>query len=256
MSPLLVVDNLHVRFRDRSNGAWVDAVRGVDLTLAAGRTLGLVGESGCGKTSLARSILRLIPAHTGHVHFEGQSILELSERALRPLRRRMQIIFQDPGGSLDARMKVGAIVGEPLLVHRMARGAALRTRVGQLLEQVGLDPADASRYPHSFSGGQKQRIAIARAMATEPSLIVCDEPTSALDVSVQASILRLLRELQASTNVSYLFITHDLAVARCMCDEIAVLQDGRVVEFGESESVLRSWLDQNPSPSRASSTSI
>ena len=256
MSPLLAVENLHVRFRNRSSGDWIEAVRGVDFTLAAGQTLGLVGESGCGKTSLARAILRLIPAHAGSVHFEGESVLQLSARALRPLRRRMQIIFQDPGGSLNTRMKIGAIIGEPLIVHGIARGAALHRRVGELLEQVGLNPKDASRYPHTFSGGQKQRIAIARAMATRPSLIVCDEPTSALDVSVQASILRLLRELQALTNVSYLFITHDLAVARCMCDEIAVLQNGRIIDQGDSDVVLQAWLDQNPSLSRASSTSI
>jgi len=161
----------------------------------------------------------------------------------------MQIVFQDPGGSLNGRMKVGDIVGEPLLVHGIARGKALRDRVHELLEQVELGAEASSKYPHAFSGGQKQRIAIARALATGPSLIVCDEPTSALDVSVQASILKLLRELQHSTGVAYLFITHDLAVARCMCDEIAMLRDGRIAEVGDVDAVLHAWRAQSVPPS-------
>ena len=249
MPPLLVVDDLHVRFRDRTHGGWVEAVRGVDFTLESGTTLGLVGESGCGKTSLARAVLRLIPAHAGTVTFEGESVLECSSKVMRTLRRRMQIVFQDPGGSLNGRMKVGDIVGEPLLVHGIAGGAALRDRVHQLLEQVELGPEAYSKYPHAFSGGQKQRIAIARALATEPSLIVCDEPTSALDVSVQASILTLLRTLQESTGVAYLFITHDLAVARCVCDEIALLRDGRIETMGGVDVVLEAWRTQSVPPS-------
>ena len=249
MPPLLEVEDLHVRFRDRTHGGWVDAVRGVDFTLEAGTTLGLVGESGCGKTSLARAVLRLIPAHVGRVTFEGRSILDCTAGTMRSLRRRMQIVFQDPGGSLNGRMKVGDIVGEPLLVHGIARGATLRHRVHELLEQVELGAEASSKYPHAFSGGQKQRIAIARALATGPSLIVCDEPTSALDVSVQASILKLLRELQDSTGVAYLFITHDLAVARCMCDEIAMLRDGRIAEIGDVDAVLHAWRAQSVPPS-------
>ena len=249
MPPLLAVDDLHVRFRDRRHGGWVEAVRGVDFTLQSGRTLGLVGESGCGKTSLARAILRLIPAQSGTVTFEGRSVLDCPSRVMRMLRRRMQIVFQDPGGSLNGRMKVGDIVGEPLLVHGLARGAELRERVGRLLEHVELETDACSRYPHAFSGGQKQRIAIARALATEPSLIVCDEPTSALDVSVQASILQLLRSIQASTGVAYLFITHDLAVARCMCDEIALLRGGRIEAMGDIEAVLQAWRAQSVPPS-------
>lgn len=238
VDPLLRVENLHVRFKDRSNGDWVEPVKGVSLSLGRGCTLGLVGESGCGKTTLARAILRLVPSHAGKVLFEGQSVLDLPRRSLRQLRRRMQIIFQDPGGSLNSRMRVGTIVGEPLLVHGMARGESLRRRVEQLLELCGLEPDAASRYPHAFSGGQKQRIAIARAISTEPSLVVCDEPTSALDVSVQASIINLLASLQEKTGVSYLFITHDLAVARHLCDEVALMESGRIKSCGPVEQVL------------------
>ncbi len=238
VDPLLQVENLHVRFKDRSSGDWIEPVKGVNLSLEQGRTLGLVGESGCGKTTLARAILRLVPSHAGRVFFEGQAVLDLPRRRLRQLRRRMQIIFQDPGGSLNSRMRVGTIVGEPLLVHGMAKGETLRRRVEQLLELCGLEPDAASRYPHAFSGGQKQRIAIARAISTEPSLVVCDEPTSALDVSVQASIINLLASLQERTGVSYLFITHDLAVARHLCDEVALMESGRIKSHGPVEQVL------------------
>ncbi len=250
--PLLEVDGLRVQFPSTPQ----PVVNDVSFTLQAGRTLGLVGSSGCGKTTLARAVLRLIPAQAGRVILEGTSLLDLSERALKPMRRRMQIVFQDPGGSLNERMRVGDIVGEPLLVHDAARGSELRDRVAALLERCGLDADAADRYPHSFSGGQKQRIAIARAIALSPALLVCDEPTSALDVSVQARILHLLATLQAEDGMACLFITHDMAVVRHVCHEVAVMDAGRIVERGPVPSVLdrptedvtRQLLDAVPRP--------
>jgi len=249
---LLQVDDLHVQFA----GSDTPAVDGVSFSLNAGRTLGLVGSSGCGKTTLARAVLRLIPARSGSVHFQGTSVLDLPTRAMQPIRRRMQIVFQDPGGSLNGRMRVGEIVGEPLLVHESLRGAVLRERVGSLLVRCGLEPDAANRYPHAFSGGQKQRIAIARAIALSPALIVCDEPTSALDVAVQARILHLLSTLQDEDDIAYLFITHDMAVARHVCHDIAVMDAGRIVELGPVGEVLerpghevtRQLLDAVPRP--------
>ncbi len=215
---------------------WVRAVDDIDLDIPRGQTLGLVGESGCGKTTLGRTILRLIPATAGEVHFDGQSVFDADRRSLRNLRRQMQIIFQDPVGSLNPRMTVEAIVGEPLKVHRLARGRALRQKVADLLQRVGLSPRYLNRYPHEFSGGQRQRIGIARALALEPRLIVCDEPVSSLDVSIQAQILNLLADLQDQLGLSYLFIAHNLAVVEHFSAQVAVMYLGQIVE--------RAWADE------------
>ncbi len=207
------------------------AVDDVCLQLARGRTLGLVGESGCGKSTLARTILRLTPASSGRVWFDGLDWLGLSAAALRHQRRRMQVVFQDPFGSLNPRLTIGAQLAEPLVVHRVVRGrGAVRERVAALLCQVGLRAADAGRYPHEFSGGQRQRVCIARALACEPALIIADEPVSALDVSIRAQVLNLLADIQKQSGVAYLLIAHDLAVVRAACDDVAVMYLGRIVE--------------------------
>ena len=214
------------------------AVDGVSFTIKRGETLGLVGESGCGKTTVGRTILALQQATGGEVLFEGKDVFRQDAASMRRLRRDMQIIFQDPGGSLNPRMRVGSIVGEPLEVHGMASGDELRERVEALLERCGLWRAAADRYPHEFSGGQRQRIGIARALALQPKMIVCDEPTSALDVSVQSEILNLLADLQQQFGLSYLFISHDMAVIHHICDRIAVMKDGKIVEEGSREDVI------------------
>ena len=223
---------------------YVRAVDGVNFKLARGETLGLVGESGCGKTTVGRTVLRLIPSTDGSVKFDGEEVFSKSAKEMRELRRKMQIIFQDPGGSLNPRMRVGRIIGEPLLVHGMASGTELQNRVEALLKRCGLWTQAADRYPHEFSGGQKQRIGIARALAVEPELIVCDEPTSALDVSIQSQILNLLADLQDEFNLSYLFISHDMAVVHHVCDRIAVMFNGKIVEIGSREDVIKNPTHQ------------
>jgi oligopeptide transport system ATP-binding protein len=241
--PLLDVVNLETHFPVRRGVlqrvvGHVKAVDGVSFHLAKGETLGLVGESGCGKTTVGRTILRLIPATGGQVFFDGKDVYAQSAASMRSLRRQMQIIFQDPGGSLNPRMRVGRIVGEPLEVHGMASGDELRHRVESLLERCGLWRQAADRYPHEFSGGQRQRIGIARALALEPRMIVCDEPTSALDVSIQSQILNLLSDLQDEFGLSYLFISHDMAVIHHICDRIAVMWNGKIVEAGSRDDII------------------
>jgi oligopeptide transport system ATP-binding protein len=219
----------------------VRAVDGVSFTIAPGETVGLVGESGCGKTTLGRAVVRLVEPTDGQIVFEGEDLARLSGSALRWQRRKFQMIFQDPYGSLNPRATVGNIIGEALDIHRLApNAAARRQRVESLLQDVGLDSSHAQRYPHEFSGGQRQRIGIARALAVEPKLIVCDEPVSALDVSVQAQIVNLLRDLQQEHGIAYLFVAHDLAVVRHLSRRILVMYLGRIVEAGEARTTCRS----------------
>jgi oligopeptide/dipeptide ABC transporter ATP-binding protein len=235
-APLLRVRGLAKHFPIRSGflqrvtGA-VKAVDGVSFDIAAGETLALVGESGCGKTTTGRAVLRLIEPTAGEIHFDGIDVRTLRGEALRTLRQRMQIVFQDPYGSLNPRMTVGAAIKEGLIVHHLAQGAEADRRVATLLDEVGLQASYANRYPHEFSGGQRQRIGIARALAVQPSFVVCDEPVSALDVSVQAQVVNLLQDLQRERGLAYLFIAHDLAVVAHMADRVAVMYLGHIVEL-------------------------
>jgi oligopeptide transport system ATP-binding protein len=245
MSALLEVKNLKVHFPVKHGlfsrlRAHVKAVDDVSFTIAPGETLGLVGESGCGKTTLGRAIVRLVEPTAGSVLFEGEDITQMRGAELRARRRKLQMIFQDPYGSLNPRMTVEDIVGEALDIHRLAENSsARRKRVIELLQAVGLESLHAQRYPHEFSGGQRQRIGIARALAVEPKLIICDEPVSALDVSVQAQIVNLLQDLQQTHGIAYLFIAHDLAVVEHISKRVMVMYLGKVVETSEAKMLLR-----------------
>jgi peptide/nickel transport system ATP-binding protein len=215
----------------------VKAVDAVDLQIYEQESLGLVGESGCGKSTIGRLLLRLIGADSGQILFDGRDITTLKERSLRPIRREMQIIFQDPFSSLDPRMTVERIIAEPLVINKVASGHELKDRVAQLLRVVGMRPEYMSRYPHAFSGGQRQRLGIARALALNPTMIVCDEPVSALDVSIQAQVLNLLEDLQKDFNLTYIFVAHDLSVVEHISDRVAVMYVGRLVELAKTEEL-------------------
>ena len=240
---MLLVRGLKTHFHVGGGGLFggrevLKAVDGVDLTIHRGQTVGLVGESGCGKTTIGRTLLRLVPATAGEVIFDGLDVFTLGRNKMRALRRRMQIIFQDPVSSLNPRMTVGSIVSEPLKVHCSMSRRQRHRRVGELLERVGLSAGYVNRYPHEFSGGQRQRIGIARALGSEPDFIVCDEPISALDVSIQAQILNLLSDLQEELGLSYLFIAHNLAVVEHFADQVAVMYLGRIVEIAGKDVIL------------------
>ena len=243
-TPLVDVRNLKTHFPIRKGVfsrvvGQVKAVDDVSFTLRAKKTLGLVGESGCGKTTVGRTILRLVPATSGEVIYKGRDFFSYHGNELRQLRRHMQIIFQDPVSSLNPRMTIGNIIGEPIQVHGLAKGKDRDDRVSSLLSRVGLHPQDALRYPHEFSGGQRQRIGIARALALSPEFIVCDEPVSALDVSIQSQILNLLDDLQQEFGIAYLFIAHNLAVVEHFSDDVSVMYLGRIVEHASAKELYR-----------------
>ena len=245
--PLVSVRELRKHFPIKKGlfgkpGGYVRAVDGVSFDVMPGETLGLVGESGCGKSTTGRMILRLIEPTAGSIEFDGVDLVKLDSRSMRKLRRRIQVIFQDPFSSLNPRMTVGAIIREGLTIHKIAEGSAADARVRQLLEEVGLRPEYVSRYPHEFSGGQRQRIGIARALAVEPNFIVCDEPVSALDVSVQAQVINLMQDLQRDRGLAYLFIAHDLSVVEHIADRVAVMYLGKIVELATSQDLYREPL--------------
>ena len=241
---LLKVEDLKTYFPIRKGllrrtVGYARAVDGISFGIRPGRTLGLVGESGCGKTTVARSIARLVPVTAGRVVFDGEDILSADKRQLRQLRKQISIVFQDPFGSLNPRMTVGNIIGEPLEVHKKLSGREVTEKVATLLCKVGLSGEYMNRYPHEFSGGQRQRIGIARALAPEPKLVICDEPVSALDVSVQAQILNVLKDLQEEFGLTFLFIAHNPAVVEFFCDVVAVMYMGRILEQADSEELYR-----------------
>ena len=240
---LVRVDDMVKHFPVKGSGlisrtvAQVQAVDGVSLQIGRGQTVGLVGETGCGKSTLARCIAGLIPITSGRVTFEGQDITNLSRRAMQPYRRQIQMIFQDPYGSLNPRRRVGSIIGDPFTIHKTATGNERKKAVQELMERVGLNPEHFNRFPAEFSGGQRQRIGVARALALRPKLIICDEPVSALDVSIQAQVLNLLADLQQDYGLSYLFIAHDLEVVRHVSDSVVVMYLGRIAEAGARDPV-------------------
>ena len=242
MSTLLKVENLYKAFKVSTNrpGAAKQSLRAVDgvsFEIKSGETLGLVGESGCGKSTTGKLLLRLIEPDSGMIQFDGRDVAGMGHRELTAIRRDMQMIFQDPYSSLNPRMRVGEIIGEPLVVHSLAKGRAIKEQVLALMQKVGLAPEHYDRYPHEFSGGQRQRIGIARTLAVQPRLIVADEPVSALDLSIQAQIVNLLKDLQEEFGLTYLFISHDLGIIEHVCDRVAVMYLGRIVEIATAEQL-------------------
>ena len=237
MTALLEVDGLYVHFRQTGGAAPIKAVDGINFKVERGRTLGLVGESGCGKSTTGYALLQLIRPSGGRVVYKGQDLCELKTRELRQMRRKLQIIFQDAHASLDPRMPIGDLVGEALDIHRLHTGRARAPRIRDLLDLVGLPSHLAERYPHELSGGQAQRVAICRALAVEPELIVCDEPVSALDVSIQAQVVNLLQDLQERLGLTYIFISHDLSIVRHISDQVAVMYLGKIVEMADKEAI-------------------